>query len=181
LKSDRELVEVLLSGGDEAAFRELYQRHTPRLYQVVLRIVGGSEHDAEDVVQETWMRACARVAKFRWEAKLATWLTAIGINLCREHLRKSGRFPTVELEPEIEPGVQTISTSDWIDLERAIEILPDGYRAVLVLHDIEGYTHEEIGDLMEIAVGTSKSQLSRARRTLRALLGSPSGGKHVPR
>jgi RNA polymerase sigma-70 factor (ECF subfamily) len=181
LRSDRELVEVMLSSGDESAFRELYHRHTPRLFQVVLRILGGSEHDAEDVVQETWMRATQRVSKFRWEAKLGTWLTAIGINLCRENLRKNGRFPTVELEPEIEPGLQLSPSGEWIDLERAIEVLPDGYRAILVLHDLEGYTHEEIGKLLEIAEGTSKSQLSRARRTLRALLGSPSGGEHVPR
>jgi RNA polymerase sigma-70 factor (ECF subfamily) len=181
LRSDRELVEIVLSSGDEDAFRELYRRHTPRLYQLVLRILAGSEPDAEDVVQETWLRASQRISAFRWEAKLGTWLTAIGINLCRERLRKSGRFPTVELAPEIEPGLQVSSSGEWIDLERAIEVLPDGYRAVLLLHDVEGYTHEEIGEFLEIAVGTSKSQLSRARRTLRALLGSPSGGEHVPR
>ncbi|HEY0154034.1 MAG TPA: sigma factor, partial [Longimicrobium sp.] len=74
---DRELADALLLRRDEAAFRALYRRHTPRLFQVVLRVLGGAEQDAEDVVQETWIRATERLAEFRWEAAFATWLTGI--------------------------------------------------------------------------------------------------------
>ena len=181
MRSDRDLVDILLGKGDEAAFRELYHRHTPRLYQFVLRLLGGSEADAEDVVQETWIRASRKLASFRWESALSTWLTAIALNLGRQQLRKNGRFTALEEFPSLEMGSQPSQDGKWIDLERAIAILPDGYRAVLVLHDIEGFKHEEISDQLGIAVGTSKSQLSRARQAMRALLGSRTGEEHVSR
>ncbi len=167
---DRSLADAVLRRGDERAFREMYRRHTPRLHQLVLRIVGGSEADAEDVVQETWIRAVEKLGEFRWEAAFSTWLTGIGLNVARSLLRRRGRWNEVG-----EDGIDAAwrpppPTGDRIDLERAIALLPAGYRAVLVLHDVEGYTHEEIGDRLGIAPGTSKSQLSHARRALRRVL-----------
>ncbi|HEX6373666.1 MAG TPA: sigma-70 family RNA polymerase sigma factor [Longimicrobium sp.] len=165
---DQALAQALLLRGDENAFRELYTRHTPRLYQLVLRIVGGAEHDAEDVVQETWIRATEALGGFRWEAAFGTWLTGIGINVARGLLRKQGRWTT--LDDASEPWRPPPRDGERIDLERAIALLPSGYRSVLVLHDVEGYTHDEIGERLGIAPGTSKSQLSHARKALRRLL-----------
>ena len=174
--TDRELAEALLLRGDERAFRELYRRHTPRLHQLVLRIMGGAEHDAEDVVQETWIRATGKLDTFRWEAAFGTWLTGIGLNVARGILRRRGKWEA-ELEPGAEPWRPPPRDGERIDLERAIALLPAGYRTVVVLHDVEGYTHEEIGERLGISPGTSKSQLFNARRSLRAILEPPAGAK----
>ncbi|HEX5724883.1 MAG TPA: sigma-70 family RNA polymerase sigma factor [Longimicrobiaceae bacterium] len=167
---DRALAEALLLHGDERAFRELYRRHTPRLYQLVLRMLGGSEHDAEDVVQEAWIRATEALGGFRWESAFATWLTGIGINVARGLLRRQGKWGAEPPEGLPEPWRPPPADGERIDLERAIALLPAGYRAVLVLHDVEGYKHEEIGERLGISPGTSKSQLCMARRSLRRLL-----------
>lgn len=167
---DRALVEAIHGRGDEQAFRELYRRHTPRLYQFVLRLLGGAEFDAEDVVQDTWIRATERLGQFRWESSFGTWLTGIGLNMCRDLWRKrNGRELDWNGEQEL---VAEGATRDVgiIDLERAIALLPSGYRTVLILHDLEGCTHEQIGQRLGITAGTSKSQLFNARRTVRALL-----------
>ena len=174
--TDRALAEAVLLTGDERAFRDLYRRHTPRLFQVVLRVVGGAEHDAEDVVQETWIRATEKLSTFRWESAFATWLTGIGLTVARQSLRTRGRW--VDLDEAPEPSRPP--KGEQIDLERAIALLPAGYRAVLVLHDVEGYRHEEIGEMLGIAPGTSKSQLFNARRSLRRVLEPQQGREHEP-
>jgi RNA polymerase sigma-70 factor (ECF subfamily) len=125
--------------------------------------------DAEDAVQETWIRAVREMGHFRWEAALSTWLVAIAGNVARDQLRKVRRRDERELTAGDEPPAPP-PTGDGIDLERAIALLPEGYRTVLVLHDVEGLTHEEIGEVLGIAPGTSKSQLFGARRSMRALL-----------
>ena len=165
---DHALAQALLLRGDEQAFRQLYARHTPRLFALVLRMMGGAEHDAEDVVQETWIRATESLGAFRWEAAFGTWLTGIGINVARGLLRKQGRWST--LEEGAEPWRPAPAHGERIDVERALDLLPAGYRAVLLLHDVEGYTHGEIAERLGIAAGTSKSQLSHARKALRLLL-----------
>lgn len=167
--SDRELVESVVMHADERAFRELYRRHTPRLYQLVLRLVG-SEQDAEDVVQEAWIRATEAAAQFRWESGFNTWLTGIAINRFKELLRKRNRWPAMGLEQVQEPEERPDHVSERLDLQRALALLPIGYRTVLVLHDLEGYRHEEIAQQLGISAGTSKSQLFHARRYVRALL-----------
>jgi RNA polymerase sigma-70 factor (ECF subfamily) len=172
--TDRDLANALLRDGDEDAFRELYARHTGRLYQFVLRMLAGAEVEAEDVVQETWLRAVERLDGFRWESQLSTWLTGIGINLCRDRLRKRGREVDAK-EGTVTPVVAPAVHEERIDLERAIALLPAGYREVLILHDVEGFTHGEIGERLGIAEGTSKSQLFFARRTMRRLLGTGRG------
>lgn len=176
---DRVLAEALLSRGDERAFRELYRRHTPALYQLALRVVGGNDADAQDVIQETWVRASAKLDGFRWESSLRTWLTGIALNLSREVLRRRARRPTTELTEFNEPVSRPLQLGDRMDLERAIAALPPGSRMVLVLHDIEGYTHEEIAQRLRISAGTSKSQLFAARRALRARLTKAEGMPHA--
>jgi RNA polymerase sigma-70 factor (ECF subfamily) len=166
---DRGLTQALLEHGDERAFRELYRRHTPRLFQFVLRLLGGVESDAEDLVQETWLRAVERLDDFRWESSLSTWLCGIGLNLCRDlWRRRNGR--ELDWEPSRDPLAAQTPSDVRVDLERALALLPSGYRTVLILHDLEGCTHDEIGARLGIAAGTSKSQLSHARRAVRALL-----------
>jgi RNA polymerase sigma-70 factor (ECF subfamily) len=166
--SDRELVQRVMDDGDERAFRTLYRRHTPALYQFALRTMGGDAVEAEDVVQETWIRGAERWGGFRWEASLPTWLKAIALNVCRAAFRRrdAGWLESSDVEPAAPAG----SPEARIDLERALALLPPGYRTVLLLHDLEGYRHEEIAGLLGTSAGTSKSQLSRARRALRHLL-----------
>ena len=167
--TDRDLSDRIVREGDEAAFRVLYRRHTPALLPFVLRVLGGSEADAEDVVQDTWVRAVRALPRFRWESSLRTWLLGIGLNRAREILRRHARSPAPAPE-HVEPWVPPPPTGERLDLERAIACLPDGYRTVLLLHDVEGFSHPEISERLDIAIGTSRSQLHHARRTLRRLL-----------
>ena len=167
--TDRELVENIVLNGDEQAFRTLYRRHTPRLYQLVFRLAE-SEQDAEDIVQEAWIRAAEAAVNFRWESGFPTWLTGIAINRFKELLRKRNRWPSLGLDQIAEPESRNEHVGERIDLERALRLLPIGYRTVLVLHDLEGYRHEEIAEQLGIAPGTSKSQLFHARRYVRTLL-----------
>lgn len=167
-KTDRELVASLLDGGDERAFRELYQRYTPRLYRIVIGILDGQEQEAEDVVQETWLRAATALKTFRWGSSLSTWLAAIAINRAREVLRGSRRWQG--FGPMEDVAVAPLSLAERIDLERAVSRLPEGYRSIYELFDVQGYSHEEIAQHLGIAPGTSKSQLFHARRSLRAFL-----------
>ena len=175
--TDRQLAARVLEG-DEIAFRTLYRRHTPRLWPVVLRLLGGpaGRAEAEDAVQETWIRAVEALDGFRWESAFSTWLTGIGLNCARELLRKRARRSETSTDGLLEllEGDSPPDTERRLELEDAIAELPDGYRTVLVLHDLEGYTHPEIADRMGIAVGTSRSQLYHARRAVRQLL-EPAG------
>ena len=162
---ERSRVEKFLRTRDEAEFRALYRDHAPAMFGLLLRLNGGSAEDAEDVLQEAWMRAVARLHEFRWESSLRTWLCAIAVRTGMEHSRKRQR--TVMPVAESHLG---ISAEAATGLRDAVAALADGYREVLVLHDVEGYTHREIADLLGIEEGTSKSQLSRARRAIRDAL-----------
>lgn len=161
--ADRESVDRFLDRRDEESFRRLYRLHSPQLYRVIVRSVG-QEGAAEDVLQETWIRAVTALPRFRWESSLRTWLTGIAIRCCREatRTRRADGVREISPAPVAEPG-----TGERLDLERALGELPPGRREVLLLHDVEGFTHAEIGALLEIDEGTSKSQLSRARRQMR--------------
>jgi len=176
LDSDDRILAEAVVAGDELAFRQLYGRHTPRLYCLVLRLLGGVEADAEDVVQEAWIRATDRLDSFRWEASFGSWLSAIGLNVARELLRKRTRRREDEWDGESEVAPpRPLERLEPVDLERALARLPDGYRTVLVLHDVEGFRHDEIAEQLGIAPGTSKSQLFHARRAMRVLLGGTEG------
>ncbi|MEJ2204537.1 MAG: RNA polymerase sigma factor [Gemmatimonadota bacterium] len=166
--SDRTLAGAVIGRGDEPSFRALYRRHTPSLYPFVLRVMGGSEADAEDIIQDTWVRAVRGLPRFRWESSFRTWLLGIGLNRAREVLRRRTRRRQDAELPDV--GTDPPPLADRMDLERAIACLPEGYRTVLVLHDVEGFTHPEISDRLDIAVGTSRSQLHHARRALRTML-----------
>jgi RNA polymerase sigma-70 factor (ECF subfamily) len=168
---DRALVEAFLERRDGEAFRALYRRFSPALYRTALSLLDGAARDAEDVVQDTWIRAASRFDSFRWESSLRTWLTGIVINRCRELRRQRLRRPD-RIVPPVTAFVS--APDDRLDLGRALRRLPPRARAVLWLHDVEGYTHAEIAAVLGVEAGTSKSQLFRARGILRRLLGSPS-------
>lgn len=172
MSEDRELADAVARTGDETAFRTLYRRHTPGLYRFALRLGGGDRSWAEEVVQRTWIRAVEGLSAFAWRSSLSSWLGGIAVNCARElwrEVRTRGETALDDGHDELSAAVPRIlAAEERVDLERAIERLPAGYREVFVLHDVEGYTHEEIGGLLGIETGTSKSQLSRARQRLRA-------------
>jgi len=181
--TDRELADAIERYGDESAFRELYRRHTPRLLALVARLLGPSDEDAEDAVQEAWIRACEGLKRFRWEAAFSTWISGIGINVARDMLRRRSRSRMTALDDDRDDcddrPARPHDADARIDLESAIRTLPDGYRMVLVLHDVEGLTHGDIARRLGIAEGTSKSQLFNARRLLRSYLGTPEENDHA--
>lgn len=158
-------VHAICVRGDEAAFRSLYRRHTPALYAFACRLLGGESPEVEDVLQDAWLRASRALGDFGWRSSLRTWLSSIVLNCCRERWRARGEV----LESAPEAIVET-DPALRLDLEAALASLPPGYRAVLVLHDVEGYTHDDIAARLGIAPGTSKSQLFHARRAVRARL-----------
>jgi RNA polymerase sigma-70 factor (ECF subfamily) len=165
--SDRDLVAAYLARRDEASFRRLYHRHAPALYSFAVRALSGSGRDAEELVHDTWIRACERLAGFRWESGLATWLCSIALNRCRELRRERAREAGIVPPPELGSPATAGASGD---LAKALSKLPEGQREILLLHDLQGFSHSEIGALLGIEAGTSKSQLFHARRTARALL-----------
>ena len=176
--TDQALVAQILRDGNELAFRSLYGRYTPRLNRLALNLSGGRSLNAEDLVQDTWLRAAARLKDFEWRSSLITWLSGILLNLVREAHRAAGRMPFIELTDEVPEWPAPPDLVDRLELERALAALAPGHRAVLVLHDIEGYTHEEIAGFLDISPGTSKSQLCRARRALLAFLSNEGRKRH---
>ena len=164
-------MDAVVAHGDEVAFRMLYLRHAGTLRALVRRWVEDDRDRADDVLQETWMRAVQRFPRFEWRSSLRTWLISIAINCCREMVRT----PQLQLVREVADTAGEGASDTWsdirIDLERALARVAAGYRQVLILHDVHGLTHEEIAELLDIEIGTSKSQLSRARSALRRLLG----------
>jgi RNA polymerase sigma-70 factor (ECF subfamily) len=166
---DRQLVERVITRRDERAFGALYDRHTTYLYRLALRLTAGDELEANDLVHDAWVRAAQRLATFQWKSQLRTWLAGFVINVARERARASP--DDIQIDVGIAESETSVGAFERVDLERALSALAPGFRQVLVLHDVEGYTHEEIGQLLGIEPGTSKSQLSRARAAMRRLLG----------
>jgi len=157
--------------GDGPAVRTLYERYAPRVYAVVRRIAG-EEDLAQDYAQEAWIRAIRALPTFRGDARFSTWLHRIAVNSALQALRKAETRTKREAPmPEavsVNPAGGDVLLGDL--LERAMDRLPDGMRQVLILHDVEGYTHEEIGEFLGVTAGTSKSQLFKARAKMRELL-----------
>lgn len=157
--------------GDGAAIRELYNRYAPRVYAVVRRLAA-DDALAEDWAQETWVRAIRALPQFRGDARFSTWLHRIAVNSALHGRRWRER--RVSRETPLAPSLAATSpprqTELRVTLERALDALPDGMRQVLVLHDVEGYTHEEIAGFLGVTPGTSKSQLFKARARMRRLL-----------
>lgn len=167
MTDDRALVERFLRGRGEEAFRALYRAHTPALYALALRLTGGDRGEAEDLVQESWVRALTALRSYRAQSALRSWLCGVLVNVRRGRMRADWRIVDA---PDAEPLAHSADYDDAIDLERAIAALPDGARDVYVLHDVQGYTHHEIAGMLGIVEGTSKSQLNRARVLLRSSL-----------
>jgi RNA polymerase sigma-70 factor (ECF subfamily) len=161
--TDDQLVSAFLRHRSEEAFAALYARHAPVVYGLALRLAGAGA--AEDIAQEAWVRALVRLAEFRGRSALRTWLCGFVVNCCRERWRAAGR----DLAPGPDPAVCP-NPADTLDVNAALARLPDGYRTVVVLHDIYGHTHLEIAAMLGIEDGTSKSQLARGRRAMRALM-----------
>lgn len=178
--SDHTLLDRLARSGDAHAFDVLYRRHNERLYATAFRLT----HDpdvAGDAVHDAWLRAVESLGAFQKRSSFRTWLTGILINRIREIERDRRRdLARVDSFDELETELPDPATSgpvdatgiDAFDLEAAIAALPPRFRQVLVLHDIEGFTHEEIAESLGLVPGTSKSQLARARQRVRELLAS---------
>ena len=166
---DRSAVELFLRRQDESSFLPIFRAHTPMLMMLALRLTRGSMADAEDAVQEAWMRAVRALPRFGWRSSLRTWLCGFVVNCCRE-LSRGMRAESREQRERTTSALCSLPSA-LPDLERAIAGLPQSAREVFVLHEIHGYTHEEVGEILEIDAGTSKSQLHHARRALREFLG----------
>jgi len=161
--------------GEVAAYESLYRAHVGRVHALCLRMCR-DRSEAEELVQDVFVRVWERLGSFRGESAFATWLHRVAVNTVIEALRAKGRWRE-RLADAVDPAdipddaFQQLAGVD-LDLERAIATLPPRARLVFVLHDIEGYRHEEIAGLLDVATGTSKSQLHRARKLLREALRS---------
>lgn len=163
------------SRGDRMAFQRLYRRHVDRVHGAMCRLAGYDHARAEDLTQDAFIRAWQKLPQFRHESAFGTWLYRLAINLALMALRAQRADPVDHLDTDAlpEPGAMPFCAAERAELQRAIGRLPPRARAILVLHDIEGWHHEEIGAALAIATGTSKAQLHRARGLLRAALGDP--------
>ena len=161
----------LRAEGDARATRALYDRYAPRVYAVVRRIAADDDL-AQDYAQEAWIRAIRALPTFRGGARFSTWLHRIAVNAALQSLRKSDARSKREapVSDELPVAPEHVDSLLQKRLEKALDQLPEGMREVLILHDVEGYTHEEIGDVLGVTSGTSKSQLFKARAKMRALL-----------
>ena len=163
-----------LKAGDAAAYEALHRAHAPRLFNLAYRMLG-SAADAEDLVQETFLLVFRKVRGFKGESSVGTWLYRLGMNLCIDRLRSRAAGEARRTRPIDEDplpvaagGGEMLLTR--LDLERAIAELPEGCRAAFLLHDVEGFDHREVGAILGVSDGTSKSQVHKARLRLRAYL-----------
>jgi RNA polymerase sigma-70 factor (ECF subfamily) len=175
-------VICLAQQGDPAAFERIYELHRRRVYSLCLRMVSNTT-EAEDLTQEAFLQLFRKIGTFRGESAFSTWLHRLAVNVVLMRLRKK-TIPVSSLdeatEPDDEgngprrdfggPDLRLTGSIDRMNLQRAMEQLPQGYRAIFVLHDVQGYEHNEIADIMECSIGNSKSQLHKARMRLRELL-----------
>ena len=171
----------LAQQGDAAAFEHLYRLHSRRVYALCLRMVGNTA-EAEDLTQEAFLQLFRKISTFRGESAFSTWLHRLAVNVVLMRLRKkSGSEASLEeiTEPDEEgsarrdfgtPDLRLSGSIDRVNLQRAVEQLPPGYKAIFVLHDVQGYEHNEIAEIMGCSIGNSKSQLHKARMRLRELL-----------
>lgn len=163
--------------GDEEAFEALFEAHKRRVYSLCLRMLGNPT-EAEDLTQEAFLQLFRKIATFRGESAFSTWLHRLSVNVVLMHLRKKGLNQISLDETENSQGEpikrdygdddrRLVGSIDRIGLNRAISELPPGYRTVFILHDVEGYEHNEIAEIMNCSIGNSKSQLHKARLKLR--------------
>ncbi len=173
--SDVEWVERARRG-DEGAFRRLYERHVDRIYRLMYRMAG-EEQLAMDFTQEAFVRAYRKLDQFRGESAFSTWLHRLAVSVALNELRRADRHRSRERALDVveevvpAPGGPALDPGVRERLEEAVDGLPDIYRVVFLMHDLEGYGHAEIAQTLGVAVGTSKARLFRARARLRELLG----------
>lgn len=174
--TDFELTQMA-AGGDMVAFEEVYQRHHRRVYSICLRMLQNA-YEAEDLTQDVFIQLYRKIGSFRGDSAFTTWLHRMTVNQVLMHFRKRNvKYEKVTEEGETPDQIVTgtadperMRVVDKIALENAIDQLPDGYKNVFVLHDVEGFEHEEVARILGCSVGTSKSQLHKARLKLRKLL-----------
>ena len=177
--SEPELIKQVLAG-DRVAARELYDAHAPRVYRLAYRLTGDADL-AREFTQDTFVRAFAQLPRFRGDAAFSTWIHRITVTVVANAMRRVKRLKTREtdLDPAIPiRGGETAFGSDPIlrdRLQKAIDGLGEIYRTTLIMHDLEGYTHTEIAEILGVAEGTCKSRLSVARAQLRETLGDLRG------
>ena len=183
-----ELSEVeairLAQQGDERGFERIYRLHSQRVYALCLRMMRGNVAEAEELTQESFLQLCRKISTFRSESAFSTWLHRLAFNVVLMRLRRHS-FQVLSLDEMLEPGEKTAGllqkhigsrdlrlagSLDRMDLERALEQLPPGYKAVFILHDVQGYQHREIAAIRGCTLGNSKSQLHKARGRLQHLL-----------
>ncbi|MFW6192641.1 MAG: RNA polymerase sigma factor [Gemmatimonadota bacterium] len=170
---ERRLVERAREG-DRSAMCRLYEAHAGRVYSVVRRLAGRDDL-ADDLSQEAWIRAFEKLHLFRGESSFGTWMYRLATNTALNHLRSASRHRDLEEQATREAGARVTGSVDEAVINQkvlgdALDRLPPGYREVLVLHDVEGLTHREIGEKLDIATGTSKSQLHKARARMQELI-----------
>jgi RNA polymerase sigma-70 factor (ECF subfamily) len=174
----------LAAAGDVTAFEELYKSHHRRVYGLCLRMTRNVS-EADDLTQDVFVQLFRKLKTFRGEASFATWLHRLTVNEVLMHFRRTARRPQRTTEDSPTPVVRgsenpaRMRVLDRISLDQAVMQLPPGYRAVFVLHDIEGYEHRQIGRMLGCAQGTSKSQLHKARMRLRRLLEQQTPSRHT--
>jgi RNA polymerase sigma factor (sigma-70 family) len=172
---------VLAAAGDRRAFERVYRAHVERVYSVCVRMTADRAL-AESLTQDTFVRAWEKLALFRGESSFATWLHRLAINVVLNARKSDGRMRQRVVGSTDDDSISgasggreaaaavTFAPGEWLDMERAIARLPAGARRVFVMHDVEGYRHEEIGEMLGITAGGSKAQLHRARMLLREAL-----------
>jgi RNA polymerase sigma-70 factor (ECF subfamily) len=165
-----------IRGGDGLAFEQLYKQHSTRLYNLASRMMG-THGEADDLLQDIFLLAYRKLGSFRGESSLGTWLYRLAMNHCLDVLRnrqtRMGQQTDSLDEPDAEPvaaRVSVVGAVSRIDLERAIATLPPACRAAFLLHDVEGFGHQEVGTMLGISEGTSKSQVHKARMRIRSYL-----------
>jgi RNA polymerase sigma-70 factor (ECF subfamily) len=177
--SDAELV-ARCRAGEVDAFETLYHQHAARIFTLASRMAG-SPDEGEDLLQEIFLQAHRKLGSFKGEAALGTWLYRLALNHCLDFVRsrqvKTRKLTdTLDDQRLFEPAAPRETPIPRIDLERAIARLPEGCREAFVLHDVEGFDHKEVGQLLGIAEGTSKSQVFKARTKLRGMLAERRSG-----
>ena len=183
LASDSNEAELIEKAklGDAHAFQALYEKHKRRVYSLCLRMTANTA-EAEDLTQEAFLQLYRKIATFRGESAFSTWLHRLSVNVVLMHLRKKS-LPVVSLEETTQGGDEDTPKKDFgaddlalagsidrLQLQKAVDDLPPGYRTIFVLHDVEGYEHNEIASIVGCSIGNSKSQLHKARMKLRDLL-----------
>jgi len=174
----------LAQSGDERGFERIYRLHSQRVYALCFRMMRGNAAEAEELTQESFLQLFRKIGTFRSESAFYTWLHRLAFNIVLMRLRKHS-FQALSLDEMLQPGeksagplqkhigsrdLRLAGSVDRMDLERALEQLPPGYRAVFILHDVQGYEHNEIAAIRGCSLGNSKSQLHKARARLRQLL-----------